>query len=340
MRSRGHSRCVPPRWAAARSSRCCLGLSLSPPLALAWQGKPPPHPLATLLSSLPQVRSARLSSYHFTRLINAREAHFLNPSFPTLQSLADYSAGTQASLLYLQLQALEPTAGAHEKLFEHEGGEHAGEDGFEAAKKVDSLMVDHAASHLAVATTIAVLLRSIPHHATKRINLIPAEIGTSSALFIPFLVLPHVISLSISHPSPACPTELTPRSTASRHSLTEESLFREGPNAPGLRESVATLVGIAEAELRTSRACFDGTSGLPERCAPAFLAAVRLPLLVWVVWGRQGILMLRFGQTPARSFLARLASDEGAFDVFGPQNQKRYWKLPFQVWGDARNRRY
>lgn len=63
--------------------------------------------------------------------------------------------------------------------------------------------------------------------------------------------------------------------TASRHNLKEEALFRQGPNAEGLKESVATMVGIAEAELRTSRACFDGTSGIPEKCFPAFLAAVR-----------------------------------------------------------------
>jgi hypothetical protein len=47
-------------------------------------------------------------------------------------------------------------------------------------KSVDSLTLDHAASHLAVAMTISILLRSIPHHAAKRINVIPTEIGKSS----------------------------------------------------------------------------------------------------------------------------------------------------------------
>jgi hypothetical protein len=49
-------------------------------------------------------------------------------------------------------------------------------------KSVDSLTLDHAASHLAVAMTISILLRSIPHHAAKRINVIPTEIGKSLLL--------------------------------------------------------------------------------------------------------------------------------------------------------------
>ncbi|KAM0745849.1 hypothetical protein T439DRAFT_330304 [Meredithblackwellia eburnea MCA 4105] len=269
----------------------------------AYEGKPPNHPIAQLLSHTHQG----LSPYHFTRLISAREQHFLNPSFPTLQSLADYSAGTQGVLMLLLLQALEaggtsPSKGGgggavglnHSKLFEHTGGEHPDTSSDSSfgygsldkgkfkgkGKEADPLTIDHAASHLAVTTTIAILLRSIPHHATKRINVIPTEI-------------------------------------ASRHDLREELLFRHGPDTPGLRESVATMVGIAEAELRTSRACFDGTEGVPERSFGAFLTA-----------------------TPARTYLERLSSDRVEFDVFDKRMQRRDWRLPFTVWGDARNRRY
>lgn len=65
---------------------------------------------------------------------------------------------------------------------------------------------------------------------------------------------------------------------AARHSLTEEALFRAGPAAPGLQEAVATLVGIAFAELRTARECFNGTTGIPDWARSAFLGAVRLAL--------------------------------------------------------------
>lgn len=64
---------------------------------------------------------------------------------------------------------------------------------------------------------------------------------------------------------------------AARHNLTEESLFRTGPLAPGLRESVATMVGIATAELRTARECFDNTEdGVPEAFRGVFLNAVSI----------------------------------------------------------------
>lgn len=49
---------------------------------------------------------------------------------------------------------------------------------------------------------------------------------------------------------------------------------------------------------------------------------------------------LRHGQTPARSYLARLASPKIDYNPFDASLHKRYWKLPFQVWGDARNKRF
>lgn len=172
------------------------------------QGKPPPHPLLTLLSSLPQ--RPFLSAYHFNRLISTRESNFLNPTFHTLQDLADYSAGTQASLLYLLLQATAAASSSssgggpassssigrglrHSTPFQHQGGEHEGAvdgvttngggGGGTALKEADDLTLDHAASHLAVAVTIATLLRSIPHHAGRRTSVIPLDVGTSSSRF-------------------------------------------------------------------------------------------------------------------------------------------------------------
>lgn len=233
------------------------------------QHKAPPHPILNLLGNLPQ-RPA-LSQYHFTRLINARENHFNNPTFPSLQDLADYSAGTQASLLYLLLQATaagsvpDPAmltgATRHTQPFQHTGHEHdpveAGS--VEKLKEADDLTLDHAASHLAVAMTIATLLRSIPHHASKRVNVIPLEVGAHPP-----------------HPPPHPGSALTClAAVAARHNLREEALFRQGPNAEGLQDAVAQLAGIAEAELRTARECFQGTTGVPKRAVPVFLSAVR-----------------------------------------------------------------
>lgn len=36
------------------------------------------------------------------------------------------------------------------------------------------------------------------------------------------------------------------------------------------------MVGIAEAELRTARGCFEGTTGVPERAVPVFASAVSI----------------------------------------------------------------
>ncbi|BGP51495.1 hypothetical protein JCM10450v2_007441 [Rhodotorula kratochvilovae] len=252
-----------------------------------YEHKAPPHPLLNLLANLPQ--RPFLSQYHFTRLVTARENNFLNPTFHSLQDLADYSAGTQASLLYLLLQATAAGSAPpplelggvtrHATPFQHTGGEHSPVEpgSVQSLKEADDLTLDHAASHLAVAVTIATLLRSIPHHASKRVNVIPLEV-------------------------------------AAKHNLREEALFRHGPDAEGLQDAVAQLAGIAEAELRTARECFQGTTGVPKRAVPVFLSA-----------------------TPARSYLARLASPKVDYNPFSPALQGRYWKLPFQVWGDARS---
>ncbi|GAA5840338.1 hypothetical protein JCM11251_006699 [Rhodosporidiobolus azoricus] len=257
------------------------------------EGNPPPHPLTTLLTQLPQ--RPFLSSYHLTRLISAREAHFLSPTFSTLQDIADYAAGTQASLLYLLLQATaaDPSASdpssptfrpsRHSRPFVHAGDEHAAStslDQKQPLKEADDLTLDHAASHLAVANTIVTLLRSIPHHASRRTNVIPLDV-------------------------------------AARHGLKEEALFRQGPEAGGLQDAVATLAGIAQAELRTARECFDGTTGVPKRALPVMLSA-----------------------TSSRSFLDRLASPSVDYNPFNAGLHRRYWKLPFQVWDDARKDRF
>ncbi|GAA5985248.1 hypothetical protein JCM11641_003649 [Rhodosporidiobolus odoratus] len=259
-------------------------------LKSAFEGSAPSHPLLSLLSHLPQ--RSFLSPYHLTRLLKARESHFLSPSFASLQDLAEYSAATQSSVLYLLLQATAaetppaperdhasmPRLLRHASPFRHTGNEHEPEAAANnvIASEADDLVLDHAASHLGVALTITTLIRSIPHHARNKTSVIPLEV-------------------------------------AARHHLSEEALFRHGPEAPGFQDAVATLAGIAEAELRMARQCFDGTTGIPKRAVPVFLSA-----------------------TPARSYLARLADPKFDFNPFSPGLQRRNWKLPFRIWYDAR----
>lgn len=115
-------------------------------------------------------RQARLSKYHFDRLIDARETNLRRPSFPSLDSLGTYAHGTAYSLLALQLQLLQSQ---------------------EAAKKISSTSLstlDHSLSHVGLASTLTTLLAATPHHASKRTSIFPADVAaeyglTEEALF-------------------------------------------------------------------------------------------------------------------------------------------------------------
>lgn len=221
-------------------------------------------------------RVGKLSSYHFTRLINSHiNLAQSDYSIQSLQQLADWSGSSQASILYLLLQAASTAKITnHSKPFIHDGTEHQPES--QPDQVVTPLTLDHAASHLAVALAIEHILLSIPRHARNRINLIPTEIGA-------------------------------------RFGLTDEALFRQGPNAPGLIEAVANLVGIARAELATSRGCFE-QGKVPTEQLPVFLP----------------------GQNAERYF-DRLAANEVGFNVFDLRSRRRDWKLPFLLsWNQYR----
>lgn len=79
-------------------------------------------------------------------------------------------------------------------------------------------------------------------------------------------------------------------------------------------------------------------SALLERPAdppsPSPLSPLLLPTLTL------SLLPSLYKQTAARSFLTRLSSPKIAFDIFHGDLHKRYWKYPFQVWGDVRNKRF
>ena len=229
----------------------------------------------------------KLTKYHTSRLIKAHQSLFNHQNrLSGLQSLADWSGASQASILYLLLQATanqSPTKSSttqpqsilpHSSPFQHDGTEHVLEtetDGLALVgdRELSSIDFDHAASHLAVALAIQQILEQIPINAKHKINLIPTEIGA-------------------------------------KFGLTDEALFRFGPQAEGLRESVANLVGIGKAELKTSRSCLNAR--VPSDRLPVFLGGVM-----------------------AESVFDLLSSDYVLFDVFDHKLHKRNWKLPFTL---------
>lgn len=243
----------------------------------------------------------RLSAYHLSSLVRAREQHLLarapsssssSAPFRTVDDVATLSNGTSARVLYLLLQAMErgphadPTA--HAELFQHasmsshhdeyNATREASDSAAATTTTLDSSTVDHAATHLAVAQTLVSLLRTLTRDAQR---------------FRQFNV---------------------PLDLAAGAGLTEEALFRKGPEAPGLREAVLEMHHIATSELNVSERLIRNAlvsehhhSRVPEIARPLLISAV-----------------------PLRTWLATL--DKLAFDVFSPALYKQPWSLPFQMW--------
>lgn len=93
--------------------------------------------------------SSPYSRYSFKRIIDAREADFLDPQPPLeLAALESYAEGTASQLMYLQLAAA--------------GVRHAD--------------ADHAASHLGRAVGLTTLLRGTPAHAAARRSYLPVDL--------------------------------------------------------------------------------------------------------------------------------------------------------------------
>ncbi|GIL51418.1 hypothetical protein Vafri_7413 [Volvox africanus] len=91
----------------------------------------------------------RYSRYCFKRIIDCREADFLDPQPPLdLQALEKYAEGTSSQLMYLQL----------------------------AAAGIKHRDADHAASHLGRAAGITTLLRGTAMHAASRRCYLPVDL--------------------------------------------------------------------------------------------------------------------------------------------------------------------
>ena len=135
-----------------------------------------------------------------------------SPVHMTLDSLLSHAESTSSTLNYLLLSILDLHS--------------------------DKLL--HAASHIGVAQTIAVLLRALPYHASKGHMVIPASI-------------------------------------TAKHGVIQEEVFRRGPNASGIDDAVYEFAVTANDHLLTARDMFKDESGkvlVPNEAIPALLAVV------------------------------------------------------------------
>ncbi|KAJ3910482.1 isoprenoid synthase domain-containing protein [Lentinula edodes] len=109
-------------------------------------GNPPAHPIALALHQA--SIKANLPTYHFKRIIDARDAELQAPVHLTVESLTAHSESTSSTVLYLLLSLLS----------------------------LPSSTLSHAASHLGAAQTFTTLLRALPFHAKNGRMVLPAEI--------------------------------------------------------------------------------------------------------------------------------------------------------------------
>ncbi|EXJ65955.1 uncharacterized protein A1O5_10931 [Cladophialophora psammophila CBS 110553] len=170
---------------------------------------PPLEPVAILLASYLN-QGYKLNKTWFHRIITARDRKLTHPTFTNMAELESYAESTYSTLLYLTLSALP----------------------------LNSLTMDHLASHIGKAAGIAAVLRGVPLLA-----------------FPP----PPTLHSSTSPGMRAAPTRerqgiiTLPLDAMSQCSVREEDIFRNGANAAGICDAVFMVATRASDHLITAR---------------------------------------------------------------------------------------
>jgi len=135
---------------------------------------------------------------------------------------------------------------------------------------LSSSTLSHAASHLGIAQTISTLIRALPFHAGHGRMIIPAEI-------------------------------------TAKHGVSQEDVFRQGPEARGIEEAVFDFATVGNDHLVKARETFKREDKERTRAMGVFLAGV-----------------------PVSNVLLRLEKEK--FNAFGRGLQIRSWRLAWLVW--------
>ena len=170
---------------------------------------PPVEPVAILLASYLN-QDYKLSKTWFQRIITARDRKLTHPGFTNVAELESYAESTYSTLLYLTLSALP----------------------------VESLTIDHIASHVGKAAGIVTVLRGVPllafppppnQHSNN-----PAGMGLPTTR-----EMQGVVTL--------------PLDVMSQSGVREEDIFRNGADASGIRDAVFSVATRASDHLITAR---------------------------------------------------------------------------------------
>jgi NADH dehydrogenase [ubiquinone] 1 alpha subcomplex assembly factor 6 len=174
-----------------------------------FEQRPPEEPVAVLLASY-LAQGHRLSKLWFHRIINTRDGKLSHPGFIDLGELESYAENTYSTLLYLTLSALP----------------------------MQSVTMDHLASHIGKATGIAAVLRGVPLLA------FPPPPNTHSA---------NPPGLGLSPNRERQGVIALPLDVMSQCGVREEDIFRQGGQANGIRDAVFDIATRASDHLITAR---------------------------------------------------------------------------------------
>ncbi|KAK4232186.1 NADH dehydrogenase complex I, assembly factor 6 [Podospora fimiseda] len=261
-----------------------------------FDGNPPREPISIMLdSSVRELKEkhglANVNSFKFwlLRYINTRERHMENKPFVSLAALEDYSENTYATLMYMTL----------------------------ASMGLQSVHMDHLASHIGKAYGIVTTLRGIPILAAPS-QPIKGPSGTQLG-------------------NTRSPALLLPLDVMAEAGLREEDVFRNGPRAEGLQDAVFQVATRAHDHLITAREMLkhlrsgqapshdyehDGEAEHSYSKEARSLEGAEADI-------NQGFNVL-VEAVAAQDYLTRL--EKANFDPFAVQHS---WKLPMHLWRAA-----
>ncbi|KAI1169990.1 squalene/phytoene synthase [Nemania sp. FL0916] len=263
-----------------------------------FAGRPPKEPIMILLHSVlsrlaadadasPESSSSPSSiRFWLLRIINTREKHMDNRPFPTLSALEEYAENTYSTLMYAMLAALS----------------------------VQSMHIDHLASHIGKACGIAAMCRGIPVLASPT----PSVKGPDGA------------NVAASRN----PVILLPLDVMAETGLKEEDVYRYGPKAEGFRDAVFNVATRANDHLITAREMLKNIRAGEHPGHEYEHEGEEHHQHPVSELGKDGVdplLQRGFGVLlegiPADYYLARLETEN-----FNPFTVKAGWKLPWRLW--------
>ena len=258
-----------------------------------FAGRPPKEPIMILLHNVlcelaefsPDSTPSSIK-FWLHRLINTREKYMDNRPFTSLASLEEYAENTYSTLMYSTL----------------------------AAFPVQSMHVDHLASHIGKARGIAAILRGIPVLAAPSPPVKTPSGATAASGRNPVLLLPLDVMAEAG--------------------LKEEDVYREGPRAQGFQDAVFTVATRAHDHLITAREMLKNirSGGNPgHEYEHGAEAEHQHPEAAGGNDGASRDIRRAFGvlleAVPAQDYLSRLESMN--FDPFAVMSS---WKLPWSLW--------